>query len=94
VTVNIRLDYWTKTGKEAIMSESHGMIIVGIILIPVAVFAFKKPEFFMRGRRSGFWLDVLGEEKTEKLIKYFSVPLVVLIALLLIIGGLLELLGY
>jgi hypothetical protein len=76
------------------MSESHWMIIVGIVLFPLAVLAYKKPELFMHGRRSGFWLDVLGEEKTKKLIKYFSVPLVVLIAIFLILGGSLQLLGY
>jgi hypothetical protein len=67
------------------------MILIGILLFPVAVFAFKNPELFMKGRRSGFWLELLGEEKTRKLIKYVSVPLVLLIATLLFIGGLLSL---
>ena len=70
------------------MSESHWMILMGILLLPVAAFAFKKPEFFMKGRRSGFWLKLLGEEKAKKLIRYFSVPLVLLIAIFLIMGGL------
>jgi len=67
------------------------MIIVGILLLPVAGIAFKYPELFMKGRRSGFWLETLGEEKTKKLIRYFSVPLVLVIALLLIAGGVLSL---
>lgn len=78
--------------KEATMSESHWMILIGIFLFPVAALAFKKPELFMRGRRSGFWLKLLGEEKTKKFIKYFSIPLVLLIAIILILGGLLSML--
>jgi len=66
------------------------MIVVGLLLLPVSVIAFKKPELFMRGRRSGFWLKILGEEKTKKLIRYFSVPLVVLIAAVLIVAGILT----
>jgi hypothetical protein len=64
------------------------MILIGILLFPVAALGFKKPELFMMGRRSFFWLGLLGEEKTKKLIRYFSVPLVLLIAIFLIIGGL------
>jgi hypothetical protein len=57
------------------------MIVVGILLLPAAGIAFKFPELFMHGRRSGFWVKLVGEERTKKLIRYFSVPLVVLIAL-------------
>jgi hypothetical protein len=64
------------------------MILIGILLIPVSFLAYKKPEIFMYGRRSGFWLGLLGEEKTKKLIRCFSVPLVLLIAIFLIVGGL------
>lgn len=70
------------------MSESHWMILIGILLFPVAALGFKKPELFMKGRRSGFWLKLLGEEKTKKFIQYFSVPLVLLIAIFLIVVGL------
>lgn len=70
------------------MSESHWMILIGILLFPVAALAFKKPELFMKGRRSGFWLKLLGQEKTKRLIRYVSVPLVLLIAMFLIAGGL------
>lgn len=72
------------------MTQAHWMIVVGLLLLPVSVIAFKKPELFMRGRRSGFWLKILGEEKTKKLIRYFSVPLVVLIAAVLIVAGILT----
>jgi hypothetical protein len=68
------------------------MLLIGILLLPVAVLAFKKPEIFMYGRRSGFWLGLLGKEKTKKIIRYFSVPLVLLIATLLILVGLLPIL--
>ena len=71
------------------MSESNWMILIGILLFPFAALGFKKPELFMRGRRSFFWQDLLGEEKTKKFIRYFSVPLVLLIAIFLIVGGLL-----
>jgi hypothetical protein len=70
------------------MSESHWMIFIGILLFPIAALGFKKPELFMRGRRSGFWLKLLGEEKTKKFIQYFSVPIVLLIAIFLIVVGL------
>ena len=76
--------------RKVTMSESFWMILVGILIIPVAALAFKKPELFMRGRRSGFWLKLLGEEKTKKLIRYFSVPLVLLVAFILIVGGFLS----
>jgi len=63
------------------------MILTGLILIPLSFLAFKYPEIFMKGRRSAFWLELLDEEKTKKLIRYFSVPLVLLIALALIVDG-------
>jgi hypothetical protein len=66
------------------------MILIGILLFPVAALGFKKPELFMKGRRSGFWLNLIGEEKTKKFIRFFSVPLILLIATLLIIAGLSE----
>jgi hypothetical protein len=66
------------------------MILIGILLFPVAALGFKKPELFMKGRRSGFWLKLLGEEKTKKFIQYFSVPLILLIAIVLILGGLFK----
>jgi hypothetical protein len=68
------------------------MVLIGIALFPVAALGFKKPELFMRGRRSGFWLELLGEEKTRKLIKYFSVPLVSLVGIFLIVVGVIGIL--
>jgi len=72
------------------MSEIYWQIIVGLLLIVAALIGFKKPGFFMYGRRSGFWLPLLGEEKTKKLIRYVSVPLALIIAFILIAGGLAE----
>jgi len=49
----------------AVMSEIYWQIIVGLLLIVAALIGFKKPGFFMYGRRSGFWLPLLGEENQK-----------------------------
>jgi hypothetical protein len=72
------------------MSEVYWQIIVGFLLIFGAVLGFLKPGLFMYGRRSGFWLPLLGEEKTKKLIRYVSVPLALIIAFILIAGAMAE----
>ncbi len=66
------------------MQEEHWMIVAGILIIPLNVFAFKKPEFFLKFRDSQRLIKWIGEERTIKVIRYFSVPLMSLIALFLI----------
>ena len=69
------------------MSEGLWIIVVGIGVLAVAVLGFKHPELFLHGRRSGFWAETIGEEKTKKLIRYFSVPLTVIIGVFVILVG-------
>ena len=73
------------------MREGHWIIIAGIVVLAAAVLGFKHPELFLHGRRSGFWAETIGEEKTKKMIRYFSVPLTVLIGLFVILMGLSKL---
>ena len=73
------------------MSEGLWIIVAGIGVLAFAAFGFKHPELFLHGRRSGFWVETIGEEKTKKLIRYFSVPLTVLIGVFVILVGLSKL---
>lgn len=73
------------------MKEAYVMMLVSPVLLLVAFFAYQYPEKFLSGRRSKFWVDILGREGAIKLVKYFSVPLVVLIAIGIFIGGIAKL---
>jgi hypothetical protein len=61
------------------MYFSRFLLIVGVVSLFLSWVAFKFPEVFFHGRRSGFWHHLIGEAWTRRLIRYVSVPLVLFI---------------
>lgn len=73
------------------MREAHWMILIGVVLIPFAVFVFRRPELFLSSGKSKLWVRMIGEEKTKKVVQYLTVPVLILAALFLILYGASEL---
>ncbi len=69
------------------MEVRWGLVAGALGLFGLSLFAFKKPHLFLDGKRSKFWVGVLGKERAVLMVKYVSVPLVALVALFLFIGG-------
>lgn len=61
------------------MYASRFLLGVGVVMIFLSWVAFKFPEIFFHGRRSGFWYHWIGATWTRRLIRYVSVPLVLFI---------------
>ncbi len=69
------------------MTESHWLLLIGIILIPFAYFAFRKPEKFLIGSKARMWVKLIGEAKTIKMVRYVSSPLCLGLGIFLIMKG-------
>lgn len=61
---------------------------VGIVLLIVSAWAFKKPEHFLHGRKARFWIGLIGEARTLAMVRWISVPLLVIVGGFLIAAGL------
>lgn len=69
------------------MQEAHWMMIVGVVLLPLAISVFRKPDWFMQGRAAQRWQTVLGKDKTLFVIRYISSTALLLIGLFLLYYG-------
>lgn len=71
------------------MDKAHLIkLVIGAVLWMVAVWAFKKPHHFLHGRKARMWINMIGEDRTLKVVRYFSVPLLVAIGGFLVAAGL------
>lgn len=61
---------------------------IAIALFAFAAFAFKRPELFLHGRRSHFWVKMIGRERTITMVRFVSVPILVFVGVCLLLGGL------
>lgn len=69
------------------MEIRWGLVSAALGLVVLSIFAFRNPHHFIHGRRSKFWVDLIGRENTLRLVKFVSVPLILLVALVLGLGG-------
>jgi TPR repeat protein len=58
---------------------SRFMLLFGVFIVLFSWLAFKCPDFFIHGRRSGFWVHLIGEKGAKKLVRWVGVPLAVVI---------------
>lgn len=71
------------------MDNSHLIkLVIGVGLLLLSAWAFKKPEHFLHGRKARLWIDLMGEARTRAMIRWVSVPLLIGIGGFLIAGGL------
>lgn len=65
-------------------TESERKVFFGGCLMVCSLVALKWPHYFIKGRRSRIWVEKYGEEFALKIVKYFSVPLLLVVGSLLV----------
>ena len=72
------------------MYFSRFMTMAGVVFLFISWVAYLHPEIFMKDERASRWINFIGEDRTKRVIRYFSVPLVVLISTVIIGRGILH----
>lgn len=67
------------------MQEAWWMILISAILFSFSIFVYMRPELFLGGHRSAFWIKLIGVDRTTMIIRYFSAPLLAVIAIAIFI---------
>lgn len=70
------------------MGQSTILLIVGLALTALGPVIFMRPRWFLRGRKVRFWVSVIGEGATLKMIQFLSAPLALFGGLFLVLKSL------
>ncbi len=72
------------------MYLSRFFMMVSVVCLFISWVAYLHPEIFMKYERARRWIKYIGEDWTKRVIRCFSVPLVVLICVVIIGRGILH----
>lgn len=65
--------------------ENGILVAVGAVLMGLGPLAFLRPKWFLWGRKAKFWISLIGEAATLRIVQFLSAPL-------MFVGGLVVLL--
>ena len=66
------------------------IVIMGIVIVIVGFLCFKFPEKMAKFPKARMWIEIMGEEKTVKFIKYGSASILLIGGIAFIIFGFLN----